>query len=64
MLVVALKLFKPFWPLDKEEPLFPFIYKYPKVAKPKLRFEESRLLHEYSSWELRDIVGRENSVSK
>ncbi|OEE90802.1 hypothetical protein A140_16790 [Vibrio crassostreae 9ZC88] len=50
--------------LIKRGPLFPFIYKYQKVAKPKLRFEGSRLLHEHSSWELRYIVGRKNSVSK
>ncbi|EMK3450273.1 hypothetical protein V8087_002619 [Vibrio vulnificus] len=36
--------------LIKGGPLSPFIYKYPKVAKPKLRFEESRLVHERSSW--------------
>ncbi|CAH1234878.1 hypothetical protein THOG11_20040 [Vibrio harveyi] len=34
----------------RREPLSPFIYKYPKVAKPKLRFEEARLIHEHSSW--------------
>ncbi|HCG7935028.1 TPA: hypothetical protein NJ875_001358 [Vibrio parahaemolyticus] len=36
--------------LIKRGPLSLFIYKYQKVAKPKLRFEESRLVHERSSW--------------
>jgi hypothetical protein len=36
--------------LMRREPLSPFIYKYQKVAKPKLRFEEARLFHEHSSW--------------
>ncbi|EXJ28681.1 hypothetical protein D048_2513 [Vibrio parahaemolyticus VPTS-2009] len=36
--------------LIKGGPLSLFIYKHQKVAKPKLRFEESRLVHERSSW--------------
>jgi hypothetical protein len=40
------------------------LYKYKKVAKPKLCFENTILLHDHSSWELRDIIGRKNSVRK
>ncbi|MCG9610844.1 hypothetical protein L1D41_14355 [Vibrio harveyi] len=36
--------------LIERGPLSPFIYKYQKVAKPKLRFEEGRLVHELSLW--------------